>query len=123
MARKKSSKPLESANENKAVKALAILGWKSYKQNGMGRASRPDRLFLGTKGRHVFVEFKREGEVPTSLQNDELEELFRMGHSVAVCVHTQDVTEFLAQAEKFQKRHGNRVALFWRYWEDRGYAP
>lgn len=111
---KKAAGQLESAAEYRAVKKMEKLGWKNYKLNGLGKASKPDRLFIG-KNCLIFVEFKREGHRPTSLQADELQELFFHGHSVAVCVDFEDLDLALRAMAR-----SNGLPIFWQYWLHRG---
>ena len=113
--------PLESVAERKAVKMMEELGWKNYKLNGLGKASKPDRLFIG-KNCHVFVEFKRENELPTVLQADELTELFMNGHSVAVCVHSKDLKQVLMAMRELKEKRKADLPVFWRYWLHRGFG-
>lgn len=124
MAKKAALKgPLESASENKVVSAMKKLGWKAYKLNGMGQASKPDRLFIGPHNTHVFVEFKREGEFPTVLQAEELLELYRLGHSVAVCVGLEDFLKVRAAMETLKENGHAQVPIFWSYWKHRNKYP
>lgn len=118
---KKAAGQLESAAEYRAVKKMEKLGWKSYKLNGLGKASKPDRLFIGEKSRLIFVEFKREGHRPTSLQADELQELFFHGQSVAVCVNFEDLDLALRAMTRIEGERRRGLPIFWRYWLHRNY--
>lgn len=61
-------KQLERSIEGAVVRYARERGIEPIKLNGMGKRSLPDRMFLGPRGRIVFIEFKRKGEKPTPLQ-------------------------------------------------------
>lgn len=83
--RRRNRTPLENTTENKAVvyacgtKRKPGRGCVHYKLNGLGRMAKPDQLFVTPNGYDWFVEFKREGEKPTRLQEIEAEELIERG--------------------------------------------
>lgn len=85
-----SVKTLERSIENAVVGFAKKMGIEVVKLNGMGKRSHPDRMFLGPRGRLVFIEFKREGEKPTPLQLH-LHKLWkRLGHRVYVVDNKDD---------------------------------
>jgi hypothetical protein len=70
---------LEATTENKSVDYACgrkeNLGCVHYKLNGLGKMAKPDQLIVTPNGYDWFVEFKREGEGPTKLQELEAEAL------------------------------------------------
>lgn len=77
------TRPLERVVEGAVVKYAKGLGVLSYKLNGMGQRSWPDRMFLH-EGCIMFVEFKRLGEKPTPKQTLNHEMLRNAGFNVKV---------------------------------------
>lgn len=65
-------------------------GVEAIKLNGMGKRSLPDRMFLGNRGRKVFIEFKRAGEKPTPLQLHCHKRWKELGHQVYVVDNVAD---------------------------------
>lgn len=82
---------LEREVQAKAVKLARARGWWASKFVAMGRRSAPDYLFAKC-GFVFFVEFKREGEVPTELQQHEHNKMREFGLRVVVC---DSVEEFI----------------------------
>jgi len=58
---------LEKEAEAKGNAYAKKRGWWFCKFTSPGKKSVPDRLFI-RRGRHVFIEWKREGEEPTPQQ-------------------------------------------------------
>ena len=83
-------RPLEAEIESKvchyARQKYKIIPYKFVSPN---YRSVPDRLFIGPNGLHFFVEFKREGNVPTKAQEREIRRLRDLGHHVYVCDSTE----------------------------------
>jgi hypothetical protein len=90
----------EAMIENRSVQEHEARGWKCWKQSGLGRAGRPDRHYMGPGGISCHIEFKRPGEFPTKLQQQELDELELMGHFVAACDSVDSAKEFTESVEK-----------------------
>ncbi len=80
MPKKRLEKSAEGA-VNRHAKKLKIL---RRKMNGFGFNSWPDQLYLGTKKRFVWIEFKRVGKEPTPLQAEMHKTLRFLGHKVLV---------------------------------------
>lgn len=93
-----------SIEEACRLDALA-LGWVSRKMNGFGFNAWPDRLFLpprvrkgaqyGKRRQRFWVEFKREGEEPTTNQSDIHQDLYERGEEVHVCQTRAEFTRIL----------------------------
>lgn len=101
----------EADLERRHCRELEGEGWKCWKQNGLGRAARPDRLLLGPNGESAMIEWKRPGEVPTALQAGELDTLEAMGHLVACCDSLASARVFVAslllrRVDGWRKRWG-----------------
>jgi hypothetical protein len=115
-------KDLEGAH----VRELEALGWRCWKQSGLGRAGRPDRHLMGPLGEDAHVEWKREGEAPTPLQAQELDELERMGHLVAACdslVGARMFVEEVSHHVYMNRLHTTRPQGWrrrWREWHPKG---
>lgn len=75
---------LEKQIEAKCVRWAKARGTKSYKLQGPGNRSAPDRLFILPNGRVVFIEFKRPGGRTTALQAEEHLQLTALGHAVRI---------------------------------------
>jgi len=75
---------LERHTEAAVVQYANSIGIRSYKMNGTGHRSMPDRLFLIPYNKVVFIEFKRAGEVCTTLQLLKIAELRANGFTVEV---------------------------------------
>jgi hypothetical protein len=78
------SRVLEKTIERNVVNYALKKGIESVKLNGMGKRSHPDRMFLGPRGRVLFIEFKKPGEEPTPLQKHLHKKWKRLGHKVYV---------------------------------------
>lgn len=85
-------KPLESTIENAVVDYAKAPPRNCIvrKMNGLGFRSWPDRLFITPKGRHFYIEFKRDGEVPTAGQDDFIEGLVARGVDAVWCDNAAD---------------------------------
>lgn len=80
----KTNTPLERDIE-KRVKAYAeSRGWLTRKWTSPGHAFVPDQIFIRPDGRVFFVEFKREGALPTPGQLREHDKLRKQGCTVEV---------------------------------------
>ena len=88
------SKPLESAVERDACEYAKQHGWMVFKFVSPGCRGVPDRLFI-RGGRHLFVEFKREGEVARRQQEKRHRELREHGAEVHVIDNLRDAYELL----------------------------
>lgn len=73
-------KRLEGSIEDAVVGYAKSKGVICRKMNGMGNRSWPDRMFL-YKGTILFIEFKRQGLLPTPLQANMMEQLQKAGFS------------------------------------------
>ena len=76
-------KERESTMEKAAVNYALEHGWESVKLDKV-RKSWPDQIFIGEYGDHFFVEFKREGKVPTFQQDAVHMWLRDTGHDIYV---------------------------------------
>lgn len=59
---------LEKVLEEKVVAYAAGLGYVHFKLNALGSRGKPDHLFVSPRGTVLFIEFKRQGERPSALQ-------------------------------------------------------
>jgi hypothetical protein len=84
----------ESNIERLLVKEVKALGGKAVKMIPTYEAGIPDRLVL-FKGNAIFVELKREGLKPKTLQLRYMEELNRMGFHTEVIDSVEKIKEFL----------------------------
>ncbi len=92
--------PLERTIEAAVVRAAAQLGILSTKMNLIGRRGWPDRCFWLPGGRPLFIEFKRQGQVPTSLQAHTHEQLRAAGYRVEVVDDAAQGVELLEDAHQ-----------------------
>lgn len=99
----------ESMIENKSVEEHEGRGWKVWKQSGLGRAGRPDRHYMGPLGVNCQIEFKKPGEFPTKLQQQELDTLEIMGHHVAACDSVDSAARFTNSVAELAMMAGRRV--------------
>lgn len=74
----------ESEIEQEAMEYAEWRGWWQFKIMRASRNGIPDRLLL-RNGQLIFVEFKREGEVPTPQQIKRHAEIRAHGGTVYVC--------------------------------------
>jgi len=74
---------LEASIEDKVIKYAKSRGALVLKLNLMGNTGWPDRLFL-FKGAHVYLEFKRPGEVLKRNQPDRVHRLVLNGATVGI---------------------------------------
>jgi len=81
---------LEKQIESKVCEYAKTKGWLAYKFTSPSRASVCDRLLIAPGGKCVFIEFKREGQKPTSAQAREHERLRKQGVSVFVIDNVPD---------------------------------
>lgn len=59
---------LEVSIEESVCATAEAHGYFAIKLNAIGSKGKPDRLFIGPDGQHVYVEFKRPGEPLRPLQ-------------------------------------------------------
>lgn len=83
-------KRLEKSIENAVVQYAKKKDIEAVKLNGMGKRSHPDRMFLGWRGKILFIEFKRKGETPTPLQLHLHTRWWNLGHKVYVIDNVED---------------------------------
>lgn len=81
----KKKKLLEKQIEDRVCRYAAGLGWRAMKFVSPNYRSVPDRIFFKASARAFFIEFKREGEVPTPKQKLEIDRLKAEGFDVFVC--------------------------------------
>lgn len=94
---------LESRIERACVDKAKDLGWLARKMNGLGFRSWPDRLFIPPawlvklgRGKSIWVEFKRSGEVPTPDQLRIHADLRARGEEVHVFDNREAFFAFIA---------------------------
>ncbi len=75
---------LEKEIEKKIVTYAKSKDFLAYKFASPSNRSVPDRLCIGPTGNIFFIEFKREGEMPTKLQEYTFKILRARGITVAV---------------------------------------
>ena len=75
---------LEKEIEKKIVTYAKSKDFLAYKFASHSNRSVPDRLCIGPTGNIFFIEFKREGEMPTKLQEYTFKILRSRGITVAV---------------------------------------
>jgi len=73
---------LEKDIEAAFVKVCKEKGCTSYKFTSPGHRGVPDRLVVGPKGLHFFIEFKAPGKEPTPMQQREMDRLKDLGQHV-----------------------------------------
>ena len=78
------SKLLEKQIEERVGTYAKSKGVAVYKFTSPARAAVPDRLYIFPGGKVVFIEFKREGMVPTPAQLREHQRLRNQGATVHV---------------------------------------
>lgn len=75
----------------------------------------PDRLFILQNGLHVWIEFKRPGEVPSRLQYYRIRELQNLGAVATWTDDADDAIKFLeTQALSEKSNFTPPVPSFWR---------
>ncbi len=79
----------ESAVEKAIVSYAKANGMLTLKLNGSGDRGKPDRWF-GYERRSLFVEIKRPGEEPTTLQYWWLAKLRKGGFAADTCDNVED---------------------------------
>lgn len=75
---------LEKIIENKVVHHAKSKGWLAYKFTSPSCRGVPDRMCISPDGEVLFIEFKRKGHLPTSLQEANIKEL--RDHSMNVVI-------------------------------------
>jgi hypothetical protein len=76
---------LESRVENAVVIWWRNQGGLQVKLNLRGQRGWPDRMFLKPDGKHIYIEFKRIGEIERPLQKYMHDKLRDLGNEVYVC--------------------------------------
>ena len=89
---------LEVKTERAVVKWWRGQGGFQLKLNLQGQRGWPDRLFLVSGGRAIFIEFKREGEELRPLQEYRHRELEKLGYRVYTCDSVASAKAILASA-------------------------
>lgn len=89
---------LERTVERRVASWADKHGIEHIKLNIMGNRGFPDRLFLFSRGRPLFIEFKRPGGVPRKLQEFKIERLRKLGYVVHVCDNAADGIAILQSA-------------------------
>lgn len=87
--------PKEIAIENPVVARAERAGYFVRKVGWPGRRSAPDRVFARKDRGTVWIEFKRPGEVPTTLQSEEHAKMRAAGMEVHVCDSIDDAMKIL----------------------------
>lgn len=62
----------ESSIEKAVCSYARAQGWHNFKLSGPGDRGKPDRVFFGTGGRVMFIEFKAPGVKPEPIQDHHL---------------------------------------------------
>lgn len=101
---KKYRKREASVEKGTVRKAKEQLGIMSRKMNGLGFNSWPDRMFMVPR-RPFFIEFKRVGEEPTPLQQDNHSWLRSLGYEVEVHDSTDEAFESIRRHTMEAIRH------------------
>lgn len=70
-------------------------GWLQYKFTSPGHKGVPDRLFISSLGRHIFLEIKRPGEEPEPLQLREIARINRNKGTAAWFDNSEAAIRFL----------------------------
>lgn len=68
--------------------------------NGEGNRSWPDRLICLSRGRSLYIEFKRPKKDLTPGQDELQEELRALGHQVYTCTDAEQAYLIVEAAEK-----------------------
>jgi len=85
----------EKELEKKFCNTAKALGMYPIKMNDLSRRGAPDRMVLCNHSQVFFVEFKREGETPTRLQETYHEFLRDMGFNVYICDRFEEIHDIL----------------------------
>lgn len=85
---------VEKAVEMPVVVRAEKAGWLVRKVSWVNRIAAPDRLFI-KNGRHVWIEFKRKGEVPRLSQSLEHDRMRAAGAEVYACDTASEALEIL----------------------------
>lgn len=94
----------EAKLESAATDYATNRGWFSRKYKGPGRRSHPDRLFA--KGGYIFwIEFKRRGNHPTTLQWGEIRKMWAAGLDVLWLDSIEDFKAILHDRENRVRPH------------------
>lgn len=90
--------PLEKEIERDVCKFAKSKGWLYYKFSSINNRGVPDRIFIAPGGRIIFVEFKRPGNKPTSLQTFVHDTLKRQGCTVWIVDNVEDGKQLIENA-------------------------
>lgn len=86
----KRASPLEKEIEKRVCTYAKGKGVITYKFTSPSQRSVPDRIFIFPTGHHIYVEFKRGGEVSTKAQTWEQKRLIAQGCEVRVIDNVRD---------------------------------
>ena len=86
---------LEAQIEKKVVQWASGKGILSKKNIAGASVGWPDRLFIFPDGRHVWVEFKRQGGRLSKMQEVVIKSLRKNGVDVSVCFSVQEGLAYL----------------------------
>lgn len=90
-------RPTESSVESAILRGAERLGIRIVlKLANRANSGWPDRLFLLPGGRPVFIEIKRPGAQPRSLQTYRLRQLVKQGYDAAWFDNADDAVCYLA---------------------------
>jgi len=92
------TKLLEKQIEERVCNYAKEKGWLTLKFTSPARAAVPDRLFISPRGKIMFVEFKREGKLPTPAQ---LREHARLRQQLCLVYVIDDVDTGKAMVDAF----------------------
>ncbi len=88
---------LEKNIESQICEYAVRLGVASYKFTSPGNNGVPDRIFVFQGGRVAFMEIKRPGQKPTTLQLAEISKLRKRGCLVAWFDNGEDACRWLCE--------------------------
>jgi len=97
---------IEKRTVAKAQKEFKIT---ALKLNVAGRRGYPDRMFLIPGGKPFFIEFKRPGSVPTSLQSYTIKNLQNLGYDVEIHNNVEEALQAIGrrmEAARLPKTRG-----------------
>lgn len=93
--KRRDTRPLEKEVESRAVAYGREQGWEMRKYTSPSHRSVPDRMCLHDFKTIIYIEFKREGEVPSSQQEIEIRKLRMRGFDVYVIDNVEDAKRVL----------------------------
>lgn len=86
---------LESEIEKIMVDGVKTVGGRAYKWVSPGNDGVPDRIVIIPNRAPIFVELKRAGEMPTSIQQAQINRLKELGQDVRIVKGEEGVRNFL----------------------------